>query len=263
MNGGRSIAHRVKGQVTEMALRKRRSARDMLDPSNEWSSPPACYTRSHCSRLPSFPSLHTGPSPHLPVWVSAWSWTRFLGSPLVRTSNLHLLRSDQAAFHHPHFSTFSRTADGRPFHSGPWLTSSYSRRLDGRRRQYRNPRARLFLSFVQNRHKLVSLPQEAADYVQIPLFAVPERFVHRALWPVRPSSPIGSRSVRANHAHFKRVTCSRWRGGRHRQYCVSCYTQTEIPNETTAAHLSPTRSTGPLTSPTRFQRASAELIEPD
>jgi hypothetical protein len=178
---------------------------------------PPVITRSHCSRLPSLLPLHTGPSPHLPVWVSAWSSTRFLGFPSTRTSNLHLLRSDQPAFHHPHFITVFHSANGRPSHSSPWLTSSYSRRLDGRRCQYRNPRARLFLSFVQNRHKLVSLPQEAADHVQIPLFAVPERFVHRALWPERPSFPIGSRSARANHAHFKRVTCSRWRNRRSRQ----------------------------------------------
>jgi hypothetical protein len=197
------------------------------------------------------------------VWVSAWSLTRFLGSPSIRTSNLRLLGSDQAASQHPHFTTFPRPANGRPSQSGPWLTSSYSRRLDGRRCQHRNSRDGLFLSFVQNRHKLVSLPQEATDHVQIPLFAVPERFVHRALWPMRPSFLIGSRSARANHAHFKRVTCSRWRNRRHRQYCVSCYTETEIPNETTTANLSPTRSTGSLASPTRSQRASAELIEPD
>lgn len=142
----------------------------------------------------------------------------FLVSPqFIRTRNLQLLRSDQAASHHSHLITFSRPADGRPSHSGPWLTSSYSHRLDGRRCQYRNPRTRLFLSFLQNRYKLVSLPQEAADHVQIPLFAVPERFVHRALWPVPSSFPFGSRSAGANRAHLKRVTCSRWRNGRSRQ----------------------------------------------
>jgi len=190
----------------------------MLDPPNEWFSPPAgsnSFAPRSSSFLPcpphaSFPSTR-GLSLTLPVWVRAWSSTRFLGSPSIRTRNWHLLRSDQAAFHHPRLFAFSRPADGRPSHSGPWLTSSYSHRLDGRRCQYRNPRTRLFLSFVQNRHKLVSLPQEAADHVQIPLFAVSERFVHRALWPVPPSFPIGSRSAPANHAHFKRVTCSWWR----------------------------------------------------
>jgi hypothetical protein len=41
--------------------------------------------------------------------------------------------------------------------------------------------------------------------------------VHRALWSVPPSFSIGSRSAPANHAHFKRVTCSRWRSRRSRQ----------------------------------------------
>src|SRR6266852_4193899 len=103
------------------------------------SRPPVILVRTAPVFLPSFPSTRGLPLT-LPVWVRAWSSTRFLGSPSIRTSNLDSLRSDQAAFHHPHLITFSLPADGRPSHSGPWLTSSYSRRLDGRRCQYRNPR---------------------------------------------------------------------------------------------------------------------------
>ena len=166
------------------------------------------------SFLPSLPSTRGLPlALPIPVWVRVWPSTRFLCSPSIRTRNLNLLRSDQAAFHLPHLITFSRPADGRPSYGSPWLTSSYSHRLDGCRCQYRDPRTRQFLSFVQTRHEL-SLPQEAPDHVQIPLFTVFERFVHRALWP---SFPIGSRSAPgANHA-FKRVTCSRWRSQLSRQ----------------------------------------------
>jgi hypothetical protein len=190
----------------------------MLDPPNEVS--PA--RRLYCVRtvfLPPSPlPLHTGPSLTPRCKFVHGPPRGFLVSlQFIRTRNFQLLRSDQAAFHHSHLITFSRPADGRPSHSGPWLTSSYSHRLDGRRCQYCNPRTRLFLSFLQNRYKLVSLPQEAADHVQIPLFAVPERFVHRALWPVPSSFPVGSRSAGANRAHFKRVTCSRWRNRRSRQ----------------------------------------------
>ena len=176
---------------------------------------PPVLTRSHRSRLSSFFPLHTGPSPH-PTGVGSCVVLDqvFLVPPQferVVCTGFDPIRQHST---NPILITFSRPADGRPSHSGPWLTSSYSHRLDGRRCRYCNPGTRLSLSFVQNRHKLVSLPQEAADHVQIPLFAVPERFVHRALWPVPPSFPIGSRSAPANHAHFKRVTCSRWRSWR-------------------------------------------------
>lgn len=171
-----------------MSRQNRPNARDMLDRPNAWFSPsPRLFLFanhrlilpwSHLS-LASFP-FHTGPSPTLLVWVRAWSSTRFLGSPSIRTcSSLPCFTVIRQHSTIP--VTYSRIADGQSSHSGPGLTSSHSHRLDGRRCQYRNPKIRPFLGFLQNRHKLISISQEASDHLQIPLFAVPERFAHRAL----------------------------------------------------------------------------------
>ena len=76
-----------------MSRQNRPNARDMLDRPNAWFSPsPRLFLfANHRLILPwshfsfaSFP-FHTGPSPTLLVWVCAWSSTRFLGSPSIRT----------------------------------------------------------------------------------------------------------------------------------------------------------------------------------
>jgi hypothetical protein len=161
---------------------KRHNARDMLDRPNEWFPPsqlfsfanPVLYSVSHLSYFPPLPH-GAFPSPYRCRFVHGPRRGFSVPPQFERVVCLASLLSGSTP---PDLVTFSRPADGQPPHSGPGLTSSYSHRLDGRHCQYRNPTIRPFLNFLQNRHKLVSLPQEATNHLQISLCAVSQRFAH-------------------------------------------------------------------------------------
>jgi hypothetical protein len=145
--------------------------------------PPSCSR----SRTPSYtsPASHLSYFPPLPhgAFPSPY-WCRFVHGPRRGFSvppqfePVVCLVSLLSGSTPPDLVTFSRLADGQPPHSSPGLTSSDSHRLDGRRCQYRNPTIRPFLGFLQNRLKLVGLPQEATNHLQISLCAVSQRFAH-------------------------------------------------------------------------------------
>ena len=170
-----------------MGCQKRRNTRDVLDRPNVWFSPsPRLFLFANPLLILAWSNFSLASSPSTrglppPYWCGFVHGPRrgFLVSPQFERVAA-LFSADQAAFPRTP-SHFPRLADGQPSHSGPGLTSSYSHRLDGRCCQYRNPKIRPSLGFLQNRHKLISLPQEATDHIQIPLSAVPERFAHRAL----------------------------------------------------------------------------------